>query len=65
MKEETNGWELSEDEYWGKWILCECGYDLNVGEADYCGRCGKKIKVIGSAKYNWQKDEYEKWRLNQ
>jgi hypothetical protein len=35
------------DEYWGKWLECECGYTSNTASARYCGGCGKKIEVIG------------------
>ncbi len=35
------------DEYWGKWLECECGYTSNTASAKYCGGCGKKIEVIG------------------
>ena len=35
------------DEYWGKWLECECGYTSNTTGAKYCGGCGKKIEVIG------------------
>ena len=35
-------------EYYGSWIKCECGYDLNTKHAIYCGRCGKKIRIIGT-----------------
>ena len=36
------------DEYWGHWIKCECGFDLNTEGAKFCGGCGKAIKVFGS-----------------
>lgn len=34
------------DEYWGKWLECECGYKNNTDGAKYCGGCGKLIKVV-------------------
>ena len=40
----------SEDEYWGCWLECECGYKSNVVYAKYCGGCGKEIRVVGIAK---------------
>ena len=33
-------------EYWGYWVICECGYD-NIENAKYCGGCEKKINIIG------------------
>jgi hypothetical protein len=36
------------DEYWGYWIKCECGYDMNTSGAEFCGGCGKKINVVGT-----------------
>lgn len=39
------------DEYWGYWIKCECGYDMNTSGANFCGGCGKKINVIGTEKF--------------
>lgn len=34
------------DEYWGYWIKCACGFDLNVESAKFCSGCGKKINVL-------------------
>ena len=60
-KTTCKGYELPDDEYYGRWILCgNCGYDENTIKADYCGRCGKKIKIIGKAKYNWKEGNYIK-----
>ena len=54
-------YKLPYDEYYGAWILCdECGYDKNLIFADYCGRCGKHLKVVGKATYDWKTDEYTK-----
>lgn len=55
------GYYLSSDEYYGRWILCDgCGYDYNTIKADYCGGCGRKIEIVGKAKYDWEKDKYIK-----
>lgn len=31
------------DEYWGYWLICDCGYEYNTEEATFCGGCGKEI----------------------
>lgn len=38
------------DEYYGYWIECECGFKSNTNGADYCGGCGKRIRVTGYMK---------------
>ena len=37
-----------EDEYWGYWLECECGYKNNTDYATYCGGCGRRIHIIGT-----------------
>lgn len=55
------GYNLPSDEYFGRWILCDwCGYDYNTIKANYYGGCGKKLEIVGEAKYDWEKDEYIK-----
>lgn len=41
-------------EYWGYWVVCECGFN-NVEGAKYCGGCGKKINIVGVT------EDYLKW----
>lgn len=61
----SKGYRLPEEEYWGCWIVCDkCDYANNVWGADYCGGCGKRIKVVGEATYDWKKDEYIKKDFN-
>lgn len=61
VKETARGYKTSVREYWGEWIYCDsCGFDYNINEADYCGGCGRKIKVVGIAKSpHLFADEYE------
>lgn len=42
-----------ENEYWGNWILCECGYKQNTVHATFCGGCGRKIEIIGVKESEW------------
>lgn len=41
-------------EYWGQWIICECGFESNVEYAKYCGGCGKEIEVTGIKPSEWE-----------
>lgn len=38
--------ETYEEEYFGTWLKCECGFDSNMPWAEYCGGCGKKIVIV-------------------
>ena len=51
-KETCNGLKTEyQDEYWGYWIKCECGYGGNLDDAKYCGGCGKKIQIVGTKSF--------------
>ena len=60
----AKGFLLPQDEYFGRWILCDsCGCQDNIETADYCSGCGKRLRVVGTAKRNyetfgWNKTEY-------
>ena len=60
MDKPAKGYRIPPEDYWGAWIYCsECGFDGNILEANYCGRCGKHLKIVGAAKLNYDTVEYE------
>ena len=46
------------EEYWGHWIICGCGCESNVETANYCSGCGRRLMVVGTAKFDRNTLEY-------